>query len=541
MVFETLGNVQDMQITESKSDGLIRLVGCFGKCGIVNSNNRIYDKKNYSAMVESLQKEISSNGVMGELEHPNSYNINLNNVSHKIESIQMNEDGTITGTIVLLNTPKGNTARAIVEAGLPLHISSRGAGTVTNEGRVTLSSIKTYDLVGTPGFECASFNLAENQTLECLNESLEEGQSQTWIITESDDEEEPKKEDDSKDKDPKEEEASKDGDKSPKDKDPKDEDTKPKDEDPKADGDEDDKNKDKDKVTMEEINNSIKKLGEKIEALEAELHVVKESQKPINYDAIQKWIEEEYAPELKNEISESFENKLESTKNAIAEGVQNWATNEFAPEVQNWIVEEFSPEIQNWVTEEFAPEVQGWVTEEFAPEVQNWITEEFSPEIQNWITEEFAPTIDAWVNEELRPDMENKINENVSAFLESKDATRLSEIDNLLDTIDENRTPLQNIITEATKDEKYKGVYVVESMPSQYKPAWEMLSEAKQQEILTSSKMYDFTKEGVLESFWASVDFKEEKQEPINENLNSQTEMTDYHSSILAQMRAMRH
>ena len=49
-------------------------------------------------------------------------------------------------------------------------------GTITNESgisHVTLSTIKTYDLVGTPGFSQAKLNLKENQTLESLNETDE--------------------------------------------------------------------------------------------------------------------------------------------------------------------------------------------------------------------------------------------------------------------------------------------------------------------------------------------------------------------------------
>ena len=174
MVFETLGKVSDLQISEGNNNNEVRLHGVFGVCGVKNQNNRIYDRENYKAMVESLQQVIATEGCPGELEHPNSMNINLENVSHKIESIEIDENGTVTGTILLLNTPKGQIAKAIVEGGLPLFISSRGAGTITNEGRVTLSNIKTYDLVGTPGFAQAKLSLKENQTLECLNESLDE-------------------------------------------------------------------------------------------------------------------------------------------------------------------------------------------------------------------------------------------------------------------------------------------------------------------------------------------------------------------------------
>ena len=558
LVYETLGKVSDLKVMEAKGDGLMRLEGVFGVCGVKNQNNRVYDKENYRQMVESLQQVIKESGCPGELEHPNSMNITLENVSHKIESIQMNEDGTITGTIALLNTPKGQIAQAIVEGGLPLFISSRGAGTITNEGRVTLSTIKTYDLVGTPGFSQAKLTLKENQTLECLNESVDEGNVMYAIVEgddllgDDDDKKDDKKEDDKANgKDEKKDE--------PKD-DKKDSDK------------EDNKNTDNENIDMKDLKEAIDKLTDKVTSLEAELHVAKESLEnvnPVNYDAIQKWVVEEFGTEFKTQLLESFRNddnaenmesiqemledKINEAIEMIATGVQNWVCEEFAPEVQNWVVEEFAPEVQNWVCEEFAPEVQNWVCEEFAPEVQNWIveeyspevqnwiTEEFSPEVQNWITEEFAPVIDKWVNEEFAPEhmeiIENKVNENVSAFLAENKAGRLEEIDSLLETIGANNTPLDQIVKENNEENKWKGVYVVEHMPAQYKPSWELLNEDQQNEIVRSSRMYDFTKDGVLESFWSNVNFGKKEEKAVNENVDP---VQSYQQNIFSQMMRLR-
>ena len=558
LVYETLGKVSDLKVMEAKGDGLMRLEGVFGVCGVKNQNNRVYDKENYRQMVESLQQVIKESGCPGELEHPNSMNITLENVSHKIESIQMNEDGTITGTIALLNTPKGQIAQAIVEGGLPLFISSRGAGTITNEGRVTLSTIKTYDLVGTPGFSQAKLTLKENQTLECLNESVDEG-NVMYAIVEGDDllEDDDNKKDDKKEDD-------KADDKDEKKDEPKDD---------KKDSDkEDNKNTDNENIDMKDLKEAIDKLTDKVTSLEAELHVAKESLEnvnPVNYDAIQKWVVEEFGTEFKTQLLESFSNgynaenmesiqemledKINEAIEMIATGVQNWVCEEFAPEVQNWVVEEFAPEVQNWVCEEFAPEVQNWVCEEFAPEVQNWIveeyspevqnwiTEEFSPEVQNWITEEFAPVIDKWVNEEFAPEhmeiIENKVNENVSAFLAENKAGRLEEIDSLLETIGANNTPLDQIVKENNEENKWKGVYVVEHMPAQYKPSWELLNEDQQNEIVRSSRMYDFTKDGVLESFWSTVNFGKKEEKTVNENVDP---VQSYQQNIFSQMMRLR-
>ena len=574
LIYETMGKVSDLEIVESKGSNGMRLHGIFGVCGIKNQNNRVYDKENYKQMVESLQKTIKESGCPGELEHPNSMNINLQNVSHKIESIQMNEDGTITGDILLLNTPSGKIAQAIVEGGLPLYISSRGAGTITNEGRVTLSTIKTYDLVGTPGFSQAKLTLKENQTLECLNEGLDDS-NQIWAIVEgedllSDDEDKDKKSKEEKSEDNKSDDKSKEensDDKEDKSKEEKsneetsDNSSKEDDKDNK-----DNKNNGNKKIDMNELKEAIDGLSKKIESLEAQLHVAQESLnetkgsiQPVNYQAIEQWVNEEFAPEFKKGLVDDIETKINENNQSIkeeltqtvqnwiteefSEQIQNWVVEEFAPEVQNWVVEEFAPEVQNWVVEEFSPEVQNWVVEEFAPEVQNWVVEEFSPEIQGWITEEFAPVVEGWITEEFAPEqsqtIETKVNENVSAFMESQKAGRLEEIDGLLESIssDEN-ADVNKIVKENQAENKYKGIYVVESMPEQYRPSWELLTEARQQEIIRSSRMYDFMKEGQLEKFWANIDFS--KTNPTIVTESQVNPMNNYQMSVIAKMKNLR-
>ena len=532
MIYETLGKVSDLQVLESATGkNEVRLHGVFGVCGVRNNNRRIYNKENYGMMVEALQNVIATEGCPGELEHPNTMNINLENVSHKIESIEMNEDGTITGTILLLNTPKGQIAKAIVEGGLPLYISSRGAGSIDDYGNVTLSTIKTYDLVGTPGFSQAKLTLKENQTYECLNESAEDGNIMYAIVENDEFGHDPNEKKEEKPADPlnlnnggsKEDQKSDEADEK-------------KDGENKGEG--DDTNNDDD-INMKDLKEAIDKLTEKVTSLEAELHVAKESLEP-KYAAIEQWITEEFAPQFKKE-----------TLAEMAQNVEGWICEEFAPEVQNWVCEEFAPEVQNWVTEEFAPEVQNWVTEEFAPEVQNWVTEEFAPEVQNWVTEEFAPVIEGWLGDEFTPnviteavdskisDLETRINENVSSFLEAKKDERFVGIDKMLESLEglESEKEVLEKLTEAQKaDTTFAGYFAVENMPAQYRPMWESLSTDRKIEIARQSKMYDFTKQGILESFWAGVKFENNK--PVNESVDV---IGNYHADIVAQMRKMMH
>ena len=133
--------------------------------------------------------------------------------------------------------------------------------------------------------------------------------------------------------------------------------------------------------------------------------------------------------------------------------------------------------------------------------------------------------------------IENKVNENVSAFLAENKAGRLEEIDSLLETIGANNTPLDQIVKENNEENKWKGVYVVEHMPAQYKPSWELLNEDQQNEIVRSSRMYDFTKDGVLESFWSTVNFGKKEEKAVNENVDP---VQSYQQNIFSQMMRLR-
>ena len=551
LLYETLNNVQSMSVNESLENNkkVIRLSGVFGVCGVKNNNNRVYNKQNYGMMVEALQRQILESGCPGELEHPNSMNITLENVSHKIESIQMNQDGTITGTIRLLDTPKGKIAQSIVEGGLPLYISSRGAGSIDANGNVTLTTIKTYDLVGTPGFSQAKLSLAEGQTLECLNESAEDGTGSVWaIISEDDLLDDSSDDNNSKDKES-DDKSSGDKETDEKKKTEKDSDDKASDDDKSAEKKDDKKEKNNKKVDMTEIFNAIKSLEDKVTNLEAELHIAKESL--VNYDAIEKWVVEEFGTDFKEQILEdvedTFDDKISDQLNEwtenIAAGVQSWVCEEFAPEVQNWVCEEFAPEVQNWVCEEFAPEVQNWVCEEFAPEVQNWICEEYSGELQNWICEEFGGTLEGWITEEFAPEHKSEIvdevNENVNEFFESQKDDKLNAIDKLLESIDSTDDTHVVEALNTQQNNKFAGVYVVENMPNEYRPTWQMLDESRQNEIIRSSRMYDFTKPGVLESFWAT-NMKSEKFENGTANTTPLNESSSYADIIASRMRALR-
>ena len=292
---------------------------------------------------------------------------------------------------------------------------------------------------------------------------------------------------------------------------------------------------------MEELKKSIDALADKVTTLEAQLHVAQESAQP-NYNAIEMWIKEEFAPSFKNEVSESVKKYVNEE---FANKVQNWICEEFANEINEWVENDVATELnenlKSYVNEEFAEHLQGWIVEEFGGQVDKWVTEEFAGTVENWIAEEYSTVVENWINDEYAPILENRINEsvneNVAQYISENNAARLDEIDSLLETLsDDKNSAVAELVKETKAADKYANIYAVKNMPAEFVPSWNMIDEARKDEIVRSSKMYDFTKEGVLESFWGSVDF-EKKQEVIKE---SKDIVADYHSNVFAQMMRLR-
>ena len=115
-----------------------------------NHNGRVYPLNEISKAVKTLQEKIEGGySVLGEADHPDDLNINLDRVSHVIENIQMNGSDGI-GKLKLLPTPMGNICTTLIESGVKLGVSSRGSGNVTESGKASDFEIVTVDIVANP-------------------------------------------------------------------------------------------------------------------------------------------------------------------------------------------------------------------------------------------------------------------------------------------------------------------------------------------------------------------------------------------------------
>jgi len=179
-----MAKVNDLLIVEMSSSQLsvaskdnkeYILEGIFGEIDTKNKNNRIYTEDEYVPQIQALQDKIKSSKLLGELDHPQQFDVSLKNVSHIIEELFYDKDSKhVKGKIRLLDTDAGRQAKALVDAGVPLQISSRAAGAVESNGKVKIKQLFTYDLVADPGFA--------NAELKRVNESYGfDNESGLWI------------------------------------------------------------------------------------------------------------------------------------------------------------------------------------------------------------------------------------------------------------------------------------------------------------------------------------------------------------------------
>ena len=121
-----------------------------------NQNGRIYPKDILEREVKAyMEGPVKENRAMGELDHPESSVINLQNVSHNIKNCWWDGDD-VMGEVEILNTPAGNILKSLFAAGITVGISSRGMGSVEeniSEGTVEVQDdfeLLCWDFVSTP-------------------------------------------------------------------------------------------------------------------------------------------------------------------------------------------------------------------------------------------------------------------------------------------------------------------------------------------------------------------------------------------------------
>jgi hypothetical protein len=165
--------VKDNLFEETSRDPNRRLIvkGILQRAGVKNQNGRVYPK---DVLVRESKKYeenfIKERRALGELDHPESAVVNLQNVSHNVLETHWEGDDLV-GSVEVLPTPNGNILKELFRANIRLGISSRGLGTIKKGMNEEADFVQddfeliAFDFVSNPStrgaFMFASGNLSE--------------------------------------------------------------------------------------------------------------------------------------------------------------------------------------------------------------------------------------------------------------------------------------------------------------------------------------------------------------------------------------------
>jgi len=175
LVDYTLFEISPQQINESlsKNGGRLVVSGVLQRAEAKNQNGRVYPKE--TLMREAKKYEdtfVQERRALGELDHPDSSVVNLNNVSHNVLGMNWTGDDLV-GTVEVLSTPAGNILKELFKSGIKLGISSRGMGSVKEVMREGGNTVEVQ-----PDFELIAFDFVSNPSthgafLSPVNESIQ--------------------------------------------------------------------------------------------------------------------------------------------------------------------------------------------------------------------------------------------------------------------------------------------------------------------------------------------------------------------------------
>jgi len=159
LVDYTVFEVSPTQINESltQNNGKLVVSGVLQRAEAKNQNGRVYPMETLVREAKKYTESfIAERRALGELDHPDSSVVNLNNVSHNVLDMKF-KGKDLVGTVEVLSTPSGNILKELFKSGIRLGISSRGMGSVKEVMREAGETLEVQ-----PDFELIAFDFVSN-------------------------------------------------------------------------------------------------------------------------------------------------------------------------------------------------------------------------------------------------------------------------------------------------------------------------------------------------------------------------------------------
>lgn len=177
LIFEVDGQELNIETEEilnestGKKEKSYKLKGIFSTIGEKNRNGRVYPKELWEQEVRAYQNEIASGSIntLMEYEHPARCEVDPMKAVGKIYKLEI-KGNYVMGEAVLLNNDQSNQLKSLIDNGVKISVSSRGVGTIGEDGIVDSFKLITYDIVPNP----SDFNATMNGICESykLNEGV---------------------------------------------------------------------------------------------------------------------------------------------------------------------------------------------------------------------------------------------------------------------------------------------------------------------------------------------------------------------------------
>ena len=154
----SIEKVEELNETTGQVEKKYKIKGVFSTINTKNRNGRIYPEKLWKEQVTKYQDVISSGSIntLMEYEHPARSNVDPMEAVAKINKLYI-EGKYVMGEAVLLNNPKANQLKSLIDNGVKISVSSRGVGSVV-DSVVKDFNLITYDIVSNPSDYNATMN-----------------------------------------------------------------------------------------------------------------------------------------------------------------------------------------------------------------------------------------------------------------------------------------------------------------------------------------------------------------------------------------------
>ena len=151
-------------LTEQNDNGekTYAIEGIFMQAETKNRNGRIYPREVMNKAVgKYINDQVSKGRAVGELNHPDGPTVNLDKVSHKIESLDW-KGNDVVGKATILETPMGQIVKGLLDGGVNLGVSTRGMGSLKNGNNAMVVQpdfmLNAVDIVQDPSAPSAFVN-----------------------------------------------------------------------------------------------------------------------------------------------------------------------------------------------------------------------------------------------------------------------------------------------------------------------------------------------------------------------------------------------